>query len=401
MKTWLLLLASLVMLPGCEEELTVAGHCPELCPGGQPAVRDTIILATEGSDSAFFGYTSRAETSSLLVSDGIEAGEARAWVRFPKRSDSVTVVGIVRSYKVDSVVFTVNLVVRDTLVDGLRLILHRVPLTWDTLTTFADVDAALLPDAIIDSMSIPDSVRSGPVRLTITDSTALANLIPAADSGVIALGFRVRADEATGLRMGALAGASGGAGFATYVKADSVTDTTTAKQVLSVTANANNFVRDNDVVSPDPDILYLGGIPAYRSILRFVLPPIIKDSSVRLVRATLELTPAGPLVGLRSDAAAVDVVGVTKDIGAKSSPARFASASALLPSDGSTAPFSLDMRSVVERWRGTAGLPSTLLIALAPEGGSFNLPAFQSTRAAVGKPQLRLTYLQPSQVERP
>lgn len=401
MKPWLLLLASLVWLAGCEEELTVPGQCPELCPGGQAIVRDTIVLATEGSDSAFFGYTSRAATSSLLVSDGIEAGEARAWIRFPKRADSVTVVGIVRSYKVDSVVFTVNLIVRDTLVDGLRLIVHRAPLTWDTLTTFADVDAALRPDAIIDSLSIPDSVRSGPVRLTITDSTALANLIPVADSGVLALGFRVRAVEPTGVRLGSLAGASGAAAFATYVKADSVTDTTTARQVLSLTADANHFVRDNDVVAPDPNVLYVGGVPSYRSILRFVLPPIIKDSSVRLVRATLELTPAEPLVGLRSDAAAMDGVGVTKDIGAKSAPATFASASALLPSDGSTDLFRLDMRTVVERWRGPAGLPPTVMIALAPEGGSFNLPAFRSTRAAVGKPRLRLTYVLPSPVEQP
>lgn len=401
MKAWLLPLAALLLLAGCEEELTVAGQCPELCPGGQAAVRDTIILAVEASDTAFFGYTGRSGVSSLLVSDGLEAGEARAWVRFPKRADSVTVNAIARSYKPDSVVFTLSLVARDTLTKDLRLILHRVPITWDTLSAFPEVDAALEPGAIIDSLAIPDSLRSGPVRLVITDSATMANLIPAADTGVLAVGFRVRGDRVTGVRLGSLSGTSGGMGFATYVKADSVADTTAAKQTLNLSAAANHFVRDNDVVSPDPDLLYVGGVPSYRSIIRFVLPAIIKDSSVRLVRATLELTPADPLVGLHSDAAALNAIGVSKDIGAKSSPATAAAASALLPSDGSTALFGLDMRLVVERWRSTAGLPSTLLLAMAPEGGSFALPVFRSTRAATGKPRLRITYMLPSLVERP
>jgi hypothetical protein len=59
------------------------------------------------------------------------------------------------------------------------------------------------------------------------------------------------------------------------------------------------------------------------------------------------------------------------------------------------------MRTVVERMRGPNGLPSTVLIGLAPEGGSFYLPVFKSTRAAEGKPRLRLTYMLPSAVEQP
>lgn len=401
MSRWILFLASVLVLAGCEEELTVPGQCPELCPGGQPVVLDTVLFATEGGDTAFFGYTDRSGVSSLLISDGLDAGEARAWVRFAKRSDSVTVGGIVRSYTVDSVVVTVNLVARDTLVPGVKLILHRVPLTWDTLTTFAEVEAALSPASIIDSVTIPDTLKSGPVRLTIQDSTTLANLIPEADSGVLALGFRVRADEPTGIRIGAVAGASGAAGFATYVIADEVTDTSLRRQTLSVTANENFFVRNNDIVVADPDLLYTGGLPSYRSILRFELPSIIKDSSVRLVRATLELTPEIPLAGLRGDRAAIDVVGVTKDLGAKSPPAQGASATGLIPEDGTANPIGIDMRTVIERMRGPEGLPQTILIGLAPEGGNFYLPVFKSTRAAEGQPRLRLTYMLPSVVERP
>ena len=99
MKLWLVFFLSVLVVAGCTEELTVPGQCPELCPGGQPVVLDTILLATEGSDTAFFGYSDRATISSLLVSDSIAAGEARSWVRFPQRSDSVTVAGVVHAYK--------------------------------------------------------------------------------------------------------------------------------------------------------------------------------------------------------------------------------------------------------------------------------------------------------------
>ena len=401
MSRWILFLASVLILAGCEEELTVPGQCPELCPGGQPVVLDTIVLVTQGSDTAFFGYSDRRAVSSLLISDGVAAGEARAWIRFPRRSDSVTVGGISRGYKVDSVVFTVNLVARDTLVPGLKLIFHRVPLTWDTLTAFNEVDAALRPEAIIDSIAVPDTLKSGSMRLLITDSTALANLIPPGDSGLLAVGFRIRASEPTGIRVGSVAGASGAAGFATFVKANDVADTSLQRQTVSVTAEDNFFVRNNDVVNPHPDLLYVGGVPSYRTILRFVLPPIIKDSSVRLVRATLELTPAEPLDGVRGDRAAIDIVGVSKDIGAKSPAAQSAQATGLIPEGGSTALLVIDMRTVIERMRGPNALPSTIMFGLAPEGGSFYLPVFKSTRAAEGKPRLRLTYMLPSVVERP
>jgi len=401
MRLWLALLASVLMLAACEEELTVPGQCPELCPGGQPTVFDTIVVALQDSDTAFFGYTDRSSISSLLISDGLAAGEARGWVRFPQRSDSVTVGGIVRSYKADSVVFTVNLVARDSLVDDVWLVLHRVPLTWDTVTAFAEVEAALTTEAIIDSVAIPDSLLTGTVRMVITDSTKMANLIPEADSGRIAVGFRVRGGAPTGVRIGALLGASGAAGFATFVKANEVTDTAQQRQTVSVSAEANFFVRNNDVVDPDPDLLYAGGVPSYRSIIRFQLPPIILIPSVRILRATLELTPADPISGLPGDPAAIDVTGVTKDLGAKSTPAQNVGSSGLLPQEASTALFQVEMRNVVERWRGVNSLPSTLLFGLQPEGGSFYLPVFKSTRAAEGKPRLRITYMLPSQVERP
>lgn len=393
-------LAFPVLLAGCEEQLTVPGRCPELCPGGQPVVRDTIVLAIPGSDTTFAGYSGLGEITSLLVSNGLAAGEARAWIRFPQRADSVRVSEINRAYTMDSVIIAVNLVARDTLVDGLKFYLHRLPYSVDTLATFAEIDAALTPATLLDSIEVADSVRSGTVRVKITDSAAMANLIPPDDSGRLALGVRLVAAEPTGARLGTIGGASGAASFTTYVKAVGVTDTALQRQTIALTADSNGYVRDNGNTPFDPDLLYLGRVPTTRTLLRFPVPDFLLDSSVVLVRATLELTPAEPLIGLRGDAATIEARGVARDIGAKSTPNFLFGGSARLP-ELTPDRVGVDVREVVQLWRTEDGLPPTLLVALTPDGGSFHQPVFFSTRSPTGTPRLRLTYLRPSSVEQP
>ncbi len=396
---WLLSAVAAAALLGCKEELTVPGRCPELCPGGQPVVRDTIVFAVDASDTAFFGYTGRGEVTALLVSNGIAAGEARGWVAFPQRPDSVTISGAVVSYATDSVVIAFNLVARDTMVDGLKLVLHRLPRGTDTLAGFADIEAGLVPESVIDSILVPDSVVSGSVRVTITDSSALANLIPAADSGYLTLGVRLTADAPTGVRLGSAVGGSGAATFTTYARAD-VADTALQRQTLSFGPDANGFVLDDPDVPPDPDLLYAGRIPGARSIIRFPIPAFLQDSSVALVRATLELTPAETIQGLRGDAGSLEVRGVVTDIGAKSTATFGLSGSTTLPLASSDL-VSVEVLSIVQAWRGPSGLPPAILIGLAPDGGSFHRPVFYSTRAADGKPRVHITYLRPSAVEQP
>ncbi len=76
-------LATVIAVAACQENINTPGDCPTLCPGEQIIVRDTVILATPGSDSAFFGYASKAASSVLLVSSGLPAGELRSCVGFP------------------------------------------------------------------------------------------------------------------------------------------------------------------------------------------------------------------------------------------------------------------------------------------------------------------------------
>jgi len=393
------LLAGLLALgvAACQEDLTVPGGCPEFCPGGQPALLDTIITAVPASDTAFFGYYGWEDVSSLLVSNDASIGEARAWYRFPPRSDSVTVSDTARAYVIDSMVIQMGIVARDSTVKELTFSLYQLPLSVDTTTDLATLDAAMTPETLIGRIVVPDSVYRGTVRLVVKDST-LANLvIPPADSGKLALGVKVAGSKPTGARLGSIQGTTGPALFTTYVKAD-IADTAKQRQSIALTAEANGFAIGGVPPADDPDLLYLGRIPTARSLLRFDVPKRILDSA-SVVRATLELTPFRPYSGLLGDDTQLEVRPISADIGAKSTPVFGLRAVKTLPVSGE-AVIGVDVIGLIVNWRGSAALPQAFFISMAPEGGSFQQPVFGSTRKGAA-PQLRITYMVPSSVEKP
>ena len=72
--------------------------------------------------------------------------------------------------------------------------LLRILMAGCALTAGADIAQHLVAGTLIDSIMVPDSVRSGSISALITDSADLANLIPAADSGRLAVGLRLVAE---------------------------------------------------------------------------------------------------------------------------------------------------------------------------------------------------------------
>jgi hypothetical protein len=382
-------------LAGCEDDLTVPGGCPEFCPGGQPQIRDTTLLAIAGSDTAFFGYVGRDRIPSLLVSDGLAAGEARAWVRFPSRSDTVSVGGTWYTYAIDSITVDLSLQARDTTLGDLTIYYYRLPADVDTLMTFAELDQLLIEPALVDSLQVPDSVRQGALRKVFTGEALERLAIPPADSGVLALGLRMRAAMPSGIRLSAPAGGLG-QNFVTYLRAG---DDDSTAQSITLNVQANGYVRDNAAVAFDPDLLYVGWLPSARSFIRFTLPDSLRDRAIQILRATLELAPAVPLAGLPGDPPQVEVRGLVRDLGAKSTPSFFVRGAAVLAEEGVEVT-EVDVRSIVELWRVGFDLPPTFLVSLSPEGASFHQPVFHSSRSG-GTPRLRITYLIPARVEQP
>lgn len=385
---------------GCAEQLTVPGKCPEFCPGGAPSLHDTVFDAVPGGDSTFVGYTGWDQLPAVLVSDSLPAGETRGWYRFPRRADSVpmNIADSMGSYTIDSVTIGFNMVARDSTVPGLVFFVYRIPLTVDTLTTFPALDGMLTPAALIDSIVVADTVRRGRVRLVLSGSELDRLTFAPEDSGQLAIGIRMRAGSPSGARLGTISGASGPATFTTFVRTQA-TDSAHKTQSIALSASANGFARNNAAPPADPDLLWVGRTPGARTIFRFNIPSAILDSTT-LLRATLELTPAEPLLGLPNDAAGLEVRGIIKDVGAKSTPSFLVRAFNLLPA-ASNDVFGVDVLNIVGLWRGSKGLPQMMIAALSPEGGSFHQPVFYSSRSLRGTPRIRLTYVRPSAVEQP
>jgi len=387
------------ILCACQEKLTSPADCPALCPGGTPQVFDTVLTAVAGADSTYTGYVQAHQAAAMPVTNGLEGFEQRGLVRFLARGDSVTLRDTLRGYTIDSVSLSFTLVTRDTTTTGLELLLYRVGPRFDSTTTYTDVAPAFVPESLVAVVPIADTVNSGILRTVLQGADLSKVQLSPADSGNLAIGLRLSAPTFTGVRIGALAGNSSPV-FTTYATLD-VPDTGTAKlRNIALTAGANTTVSEAPPLVMDTTLLAVGGAPSSRSLIRFDLPPRIRDSAT-IVRASIELTPVAPIIGLPntngSDTLPTAVVAkpLLADVGAKSpvsiDPRR-------IPKDtldvGATG-VSLEAVRLVELWIGFAPRPSSIMLSLEPEASSFSHPVFYSSRALdpALRPRLRLSYL--------
>jgi hypothetical protein len=376
----------------CQEELVAPGDCPALCPGDALVVYDTIIEAEPLLDSTFVGYLSRGLGSSFLVSDGLPGlPQHRGLVRFFPRPDSITVQDTVRGYAIDSVLLAFTIAARDTAVKNLRAVFYRMPapLEVDTLTDWATVSAALIEDNVVDSVFVADTATASPVSMTFAGADLARVDIPATDSGTLALAVAVRGDAPTGARFIALG--TGGPSFTTYVTALEVADTTARQQVIFRSPTTVTWVQEFPEMV-DPDLLTVGGAPSARTLIRFRLPDLIRDSA-RITRATFEATTVGPLAGLPGDSLALVLRSVLLDLGAKS-PTTSTGAELLLVA-APAGDISVDVTTAARAWLGESGLPSVFMLALELEAASFLRPVYASTRAGGPPPRVRITYTLP------
>ncbi|MFN0177322.1 MAG: hypothetical protein ACKVZ0_00885 [Gemmatimonadales bacterium] len=389
--------------------MTTPGECPALCPGDAIVVRDTIIEATPGADSTYLGYTPRNARQVLLVSDGLVAGEYRSFVVFAKNTrDSVQVDGTSRVFTIDTVALSFTIEVRDTLVKKLRLHLYRIPITTDTTITFTGLTDLFTPAALIDSIQVADSVKSGRVEVAITGDQLTALLPPAADSGRLGVGIALTAEQPTGVRL-ALDPLLTGSGplFEYRGLAAGVVDTSKRRQRIQVrleSISRTGYVTNADrTANLDPDLLYLGGPGAARSLLRFEVPSFIRDST-QIIRATLLLTPAETLAGLPNNRFGdfVSALGLVVDLGRKSPTVSFGVNRGTLPA-GSAAEVAVDVYSLVAQWQTDGGAPQGIFLQHSDEtiGGGFMQPVFYSTRSPIGRPKLRITYGIPAKSGQP
>ena len=408
---WVAGVAGLIgVMTACQERLTSPADCPALCPGGSVQVFDTVVPAVALRDSSFpahkdsaNGYVARGQGAALLLSNGFPGSEDRAVYRFGARGDSIAVRDTLRAYTVDSVLLNVTLVARDTLVDGLKVYLYRLPSTVDSTVTFADVDSQLVEANLIDSITVPDTLNSGAIHTTLHGADVDRLRLPVGGDSVLAIGLRMAAVAPTGIRIGAL-GAGSGATFTSYVTVD-VPDTGSVRNQAMLRTTAFNTFLTQDTVVPDDTLLLVGGEPASRALVRFGLTDGFLDSTT-IVRATLELTPARPIIGLPTDPSAIQTLAVIGDLGAKSpltSDANFIRQDTLPTVQTDTV--KIEMTRIVQLWQASRLRPQSIFLRLIPEGASFSRAAFLSTRSPSGgilvAPRLRITFQRAFPFEKP
>ena len=402
----LLLAGALALgIAACQEQLTAPGVCPATCPGGVPVVHDTVLDAIVDGDSTYVGYTVPGTGSTgLRSSNGFLGTTDRAFLRFDSLPAGIKIRDTLRSYTIDSAVIAIGVLQRDTLESGTVLWLHRIPRTTDTTATFAEIEASITPATVIDSVTLPDSIKTAHQYTFLFKGDTLDDIaIPAADSGVLAMAVVITSPASTGIRVG---GTGSGAGltpiFRVYVTVNTPdTATSIRKQVIARSADYTRWVTSNPTAI-DPDLLHVGTPTEARAMIRFPWPAYLRDSAL-IARATLELTPDVAMAGLTGDSAWVDLHGVTVDFGPKSPLTPLRGTRPVI--FGSADTMKIDIIAEVQFWQSgvlATPHPPIIVATLDPAGGaSYTEPRFRSTRSATGRPRLRVTYQLPFDFEKP
>jgi hypothetical protein len=382
-------LAALV-IGACSEELGTPGDCPDLCPNADLPVYDTTLTAVVDADSSFVGYVARGTNTAILVTtNGFAAQNARGFYQFLRRADSVVVNDTLRPYTIDSVAFLIGVVGRDTAVKNVQVGLYRLAPTVDTSVSFAALDAALTPASLITAVPVPDSVRSGTVRMVLAGDDLQRVALTPADTGVLRVGIGLAADAPTGIRLGGLSGGSLASFYLTYVS--SIVADTVVRSTITRGVGAPTYASEFPDPQPGPGRLVVGGAPSARALIRFNLPEAIRDSA-SIVRARLELETTEPIRGLPNDDAEVQATGVLIDVGAKSPLITNLTLSDTVQA-GQTTRIEIEARRIVAQWQIGANRPPAIFLSMNPEASTFTLPLIVSTADPARAPRLRIAYV--------
>ena len=166
-------------------------------------VIDTFLTALPFGDSAFTGYGSVIDGSSLLLANsGGPLTESLALIRFIGRGDTVVVQDTARSFSVDSVKLNLALQDRDTTKTGLVIDVYRLPVTFDTLTSFAMLTGEMVPTNLLKSVPVPDGFKAGTLPVVFSGAELAKLVFVPADTTRLVIGLRLRAPSQAGAYVG-------------------------------------------------------------------------------------------------------------------------------------------------------------------------------------------------------
>jgi len=396
-------------IAGCTESYDGGAACPSLCPVRQTAFRDTIIEAVT-LDTAVAGFPTLGLSSTLLLAN---------------RPDTVVTRGVLRydvlptAFRPNNGADTLSITVIDSVY--LRLALDSTgrrgttPVTiqvYDVDTTANDsvtsvVRSLFRADRLLGSLTFTPSSTRDSLRVPLSRTLVAAKV---RSKSRLRLGLALTNGSGQ-LRLRAFELGSG----APRVTFDPSNDTTytpvnisTATTISGVTDDAALAYQAYTIIERGSDVpasntLVVGGMPAYRTYLRFVVPASVSDSGT-IVRAELLLTQRPSAFGNSADSVSIvpliptssDAVTDVRRILDLAAEGAFASldTTRLVPRDSGQRV--VNVLNLVRSWRALASnVPRALAFRISGEGAQPAELRFFSSEAAVAslRPRLRITYL--------
>ncbi len=383
---------------GCEESLLAPGVCPEFCPPGELEVRDTVLSSVFTEDGFFVGYRLPHEAAELQVAGGDSLVESAALIVFNRFSATYSGGDTTVSrtiHRTDSFRIRIHVVRRHSTAKGILLGLHWVPVSVDSNTGYHDIAPFLRDSTRVASIAVPDDFRFGTLS-AVVGGDAFPNYV--SDSFQVAVAVRLEGFEPAYVTLASSDSADIGT-ITRFVQVDSAS--------LRVTRSDQRVTGfDTFVLKPfppaGPNTLRVGGAPAARALLRAQIPGSILDST-QIVRATLLLVPARPVLGAAGDTLRLRAHAIGADLGPKSPLIQeddtAAVGSARIPV-GSNDTIAVDVTRVLNAWTRSRDIPRALMLRLVPEAASVGTVDVHSISSSSGRPALRVTYIPPFKLRR-
>ena len=394
------LLASLslcLLATACVEDILAPGACPEFCPQRRIEVVDTVLTAIIDRDSSFVGYRPTYEAANLQLTTG-GVVESFGVIRFRPFDDQVYIDTSTADLRpviaVDS--FSLQLVfeARSVGTGDFEFVLHRLPATVDSTTTYADLESFFKDSTELTSVLVTSEASSDTIA-AVFPGNAFPTLEE--DSSVAAIGLTMRSVEPAFVNLPTTDRSFDYLRITRFVQVDSADGQPAARADSTYTA-FDTFVFP-ELPAVGATALPVGGSPSQRTILHVALPPRIVDSS-SIVRATLLLVPSEPVVGAPGDGIRILAEGLAADFGPKSpivqvpvDSIEFFSGLALV---GSSDTLRIDVTHILAPWKNNPSAPRALMLRALVEAGTFGEFRFNSSVSVVGAPALHVTFIPPS-----
>jgi hypothetical protein len=289
--------------------------------------------------------------------------------------------------------FRVNLLIDDiSLGTGdFELVVHRLPASVDSTVTYADLQSTFADSAELAALTVTSAVADDTLTVVIPGD-AFPTLDE--DSAVAALGLSIRSAEPAFLNFATMNRSLNSLWINRFVQVDSA-DGQPAARLDATYASFDTFVFP-ELAAVGPSALVVGGSPAARAFLHVALPSRIVDSS-NVLRATLMLVPAEPVLGAPGDTIRIVAEGLAADFGPKS-PIRQVPVDSIglysgLTSTGSSDTLRIDVTHVIAPWNSDSTLVRALMLRAVREGGTFGEFRFNSSESAFGAPALHVTFI--------